>query len=604
MWRVILFCILILPFAARAAADEAYSPQWLALMHYRRQWLGGYRSSIEEKAFFVSDKGQNNPQAELQAAIALFEKGENTEVICSFPARYKFLHSRGLVKNKFPFCKDFEQFKADLRASGVTLLFTDAYMNNPSSLFGHTLLRIDTSLEQTQMAAHGANYGAYVPPAENNLLYPLYGMTGVYSGGWTVKPYYNILNTYNNLENRDIWELNLNFSPEELDTLIAHLWEVQHGPTPYYFFSKNCSYMLMELLDAVRPELQLADEFGIYTIPLDTFKAVYRREGLVKGINYRPSRQQQIIHQVGQMNKTQKKAFYAAIRNDDYSLHGVAEEEQADVLESVYQYVQYQYVKKDLVLEEYRRRSFKGLFKRNGLKKRAKFSTKPQGESPLESHESMRISIGAGSRNGKNFEEISWQPAYHSLTDNNYGLLPGAEIYLFNFKIRHYDATNQTVLQQLNLANVRSLAPVNRMFRPLSFSLKADIAREMRPDDEKEGYLFNLKAGGGAAFEVVKGINLYALGNVYGSYGALLRRNQYAGLGALGGVFVDFSHFKMLAEAEKIWATSWFGNKIGYRIEANVPFFVNWGIAAEYKYDDNQKGKNLEEVTVSLRHYF
>lgn len=597
--------LFLLPGAALAADGYAFSPQWLALVHYRPAWGGGYRSSIDSDNFFISPHGKTDPAAELAATVDLFEKGEDRKTICRFPARYKLLRRQGLVKRKIPLCQEFAQFKKDLRPAGVTLLFTDAYMNNPSSLFGHTLLRIDTTLEKTQMTAHGANYGAFASENDNGMLYALYGLTGGYYGGWTVKPYYEVLNTYNNIENRDIWEINLNFTPDELDTMVAHLWEAGHSETRYYFFTKNCSYMIMELLDAVRPELKLADKFPVQAIPLDTFKAVYRKPGMVKGTNYRPSRQAKIIYRVGQMNPPQKKAFLAAIKRKDYSMAGVAEEQQSDVLETVYQYVQYQFVKKELSLAEYRRRSFMGLTVRSRLQdKPAQMDEKPLGKSPLEAHESMRWTVGAGSRNGESFQEIAYRPAYHSLTDNNYGLLPGAEINFLNFRVRHYDNRDKTVLEQLNLLGIKSIAPMNRMFFPTAFHVSVDIAREMRPDDDKEGYVANLKAGGGAAVEIADGVRLFGFGNTYGSGGGLLPNGQYVGIGAAGGVLIDFRYFKLWAEAEKIWATSWFGNKIKYKAEANIPLSTNWGFAAEYRYDDNQKGKNMEEFVVSLRHYF
>ena len=114
--------------------------------------------------------------------------------------------------------------------SGVTILFTDAYMNNPSSLFGHTLFRIDTSRKGTQLLAHGVNYGA-VTGEENGVLFAVLGLTGGYMGSFTVKPYYDVINTYNNIENRDIWEMNLDLSPEELNMFVAHLWEIGHTHT-------------------------------------------------------------------------------------------------------------------------------------------------------------------------------------------------------------------------------------------------------------------------------------------------------------------------------------------------------------------------------------
>ena len=66
-------------------------------------------------------------------------------------------------------------------------MFTDAYMSNPSSLFGHTLLRIDTARKGTQLLAHGANYGAFTEGRENSVLFAVWGLTGGYYGGFTVK---------------------------------------------------------------------------------------------------------------------------------------------------------------------------------------------------------------------------------------------------------------------------------------------------------------------------------------------------------------------------------------------------------------------------------
>ena len=105
--------------------------------------------------------------------------------------------------------------------------------------------------------------------------------------------------------------------------------------------------MIMEMLDAVRPSLGLSDEFWLQTIPLDTAKAVNRRPDLVKSVNYRPSRQSKIIHRAKQMNEAQEKAYLAAIKDKNYNLENLPDEQKADVLETAYQYVQYQFVKKE-----------------------------------------------------------------------------------------------------------------------------------------------------------------------------------------------------------------------------------------------------------------
>lgn len=600
----IVLCLLLPSLSSAAPNELAYSSEWLSLVHYRPRWFGGYKSSIDSDNFFLAQDGRTDPRSELDATLKLFQDGTDKDKICLFPARYIFLLNNKLIEQIKVDCKDYNQFKSDLNPSGVTLLFTDAYMNNPSSLFGHTLLRIDTARKGTQLLAHGANYGAYTD-GENSVLFAVYGLTGGYYGGWTVKPYYDIINTYNNIENRDIWELNLDLTPQEIDMFVAHLWEMGQTQTRYYFFSKNCSYMIMEALDAVRPSLHLADKFPAQTIPVDTIKAVFRSQNIIKSVNYRPSRQAKIIHRAKQMNRQQKRAFIKAIHNQDYSLNNLPDDEKSDVLETAYQYVQYQFVKKEFDLKEYRRRSFMGLMARNKLQnQKAKMTETPKGRSPLKSHEAMRATLGFGKLRGEAFQEISYRPAYHSLTDNDYGLLTGAEINFLNSRWRHYDKSHKTVLSEFNILGIRSLSPINYMFTPTSFNINWDIWRAFNPTDQKEGYATRLHVDGGATIEILPHLWGYINGGVEGAYGGFLPHNAYAGISFAGGAFLHFRDFKLLAEAKQMFGTTWFANTKTYRLEANIPLSTNWGLSGEYKFEDNSKGIDSEEFMTSVRFYF
>ncbi len=579
--------------------DEA----WLALGHYRPKVFGGYESTIDTDNFFLSENGKNSPQDELLATIDLFNNKGQEDKKCLFPARYKYLQKNGYKLRTFPKCEKLKEFYSDLQPAGVTLLFTDAYMNNPSSLFGHTLLRIDTKRKGTQLLAHGANYGAFTEGRENGALFAILGLTGGYYGGFTVKPYYDVINTYNNIENRDIWELSLDFSPEELDFFVAHLWEIGHTQSRYYFFSRNCSYMLMETLDAVRPSLKLADDFPVQVIPLDTLKAVYSRKGLVKKINYRPSRQAKIKHRYNQMSSKEKKIYIDAIKDQKYEMNGLNGEESSDVLETAYQYVQYQYVAKDLELQDYRKRSLGLLKARNNQKEQGKIAELENGASPLDTHKSMRATVGVGVRNGEAFQDISYRPAYHSLTDNNYGFLRGAEINFLNTVLRHYDNHNKIVLQELDLVGIKSISPIDEMFKPISYAIDAKVERMMMPDDEDEGYVFKLKVSGGASYALTDKIWTYTMMNNYAVYGGNLKRNQYVAVGGVIGVFADFGDWRVLGEAEKIWATQKSGSAIRYKIESAYSLSRNTAIAVDYLYQQNY-GHDIDEVSVSGRVYF
>ena len=84
---------------------------------------------------------------------------------------------------------------------------------------------------------------------------------------------------------------------------MAHLWEMRRAKIRYYYASKNCSYVLLLMLEAAKPELELASKAGVYILPLETLKAVNGVLGLVKKATYRPSRQSKLKYRAAQMSK-------------------------------------------------------------------------------------------------------------------------------------------------------------------------------------------------------------------------------------------------------------------------------------------------------------
>lgn len=583
-------------------SDFAYSDKWLKLVHYQPKLFGGYESTIGSSTFYLSPCGKTDPQKELDATIALFQSNDD-KTKCLFPARYKLLKKNGIINYEFPKCTDYETFKKDLQPSGITFLFTDAYMNNSSSLFGHTLLRVDTKRKGTQLLAHGINYGAYTNGYEDSFLYAIYGLIGAYSGGFTTKPYYDIINTYNNLENRDIWEYGLNLTQEELNLFIDHIWEVGQTLTPYYFFTLNCSYMLMEVIDAVKPELNLAQEFKYQTIPLDTVKAINKKEGLVKFVNYRPSRERKIKHRLKQMNKKQYNAFSKIVKENRFDLDALNDNEKADVLETAYQYIQYQYINEKTDIKDYRKKSFGVLKKRNLLNAKPTFDELKEGNNPVYSHNSAMISLGIGVQNGNVFEQFSIRPAYHSLTDNNNGFLKGAQINFLNTVLRHYDKDNKYVLEKADILELTSLSPVNNIFKAPSYKIDLKIQRLTNPKTLNKGYAFTSSFAGGATFALNDNIYTYILSSVDFSYGGFLPNNQYIGAGFNTGLLATYNKIGIKGDIKKVFASSSIGSKTNIDIALNFYLTQNMAFEASFSRQIN-KGKNTNEYIFGTKYYF
>lgn len=588
--------------SALSKEEFAQSPQWLSIVHYQKSW-GGNKGSIGSDNFYISPKGRQNPQKELEATIALFQSND-IETQCLFPARYQILKKNQLIDSSFPNCKEFEQFKNDLKPSGVTLLFTDAYMNNSSSLFGHTLIRVDTARKGTQLLAHGINYGAYTKGYENSFLYAVYGLAGFYPAGFTTKPYYDVINTYNNLENRDIWEYNLNLSAEELDLFVAHIWELDKTMTPYYFFTSNCSYMLMEVLDAVRPSLSLAKSFPLQTIPLDTIKVVASRDDLVKSVNYRPSRQRKINHRISQMSKAQKKSFLNIVKNDHYALDDLKDEEKADVLETAYQYVQYQYYSHEIALDEYRKKSFEALKRRNQSRSGQKFNELKTGFDPVNAHDSIQIRLAAGYKEGKGFQEIGLRPAYHALIDRSNGFLKGAEINFLDTSFRHDDHHDKYVFQNIHILELASLSPMNSIFKAPSYKIALNVGRKDNFEKKnREYYAADFSVGGGMTVEILSDVLMYALSSVDGAYGGALRDNYWGGIGFAGGVLINKDKWGVDAQAKKIFATSRQGSLMTATFKTDFYLSRNTALELSSKLTHNYN-RNILENLIAVKQFF
>ena len=324
---------------------------------------------------------------------------------------------------------------------------------------------------------------------------------------------------------------------------------------------------------------------------------------MVKSINYRPSRQNKIIYRYRQMTDQQKEIYKNIIKHQHFDYRDLSETEKAGVLETAYQYVQYQYVAHKLELGDYRKQSFKLLKERNALNKKDNFKELKEGKSPLSAHDSAQIGIGIGNHNGESFQQINFRPAYTSLLDNSYGLLSGAEINFLNIAARYYNKHNKFVLQNFNLAGINSIFPRDFMFQPISYNLHVNLNREMDPDNEKEGYVFELHGGAGGAYALNDNIKLYAFTNAHFGYGGFLPHNSYVGLAPEVGIYADYGKWRLLASAEKVFATSKFADKIKYNAGISFDLNKNMALQLNYKFNDNH-GHNEEETILNFQLFY
>ncbi|MGZ3748524.1 MAG: Lnb N-terminal periplasmic domain-containing protein, partial [Pseudobdellovibrionaceae bacterium] len=277
--------------------------QWLRLVQYQQTLFGGYKSSGESAKFFLTTEGRTHPDLELAATIRALQ--ENTQrirsrdghfedpVSCVFPARKLWLEKKAGVKFPSAKCERFDRFKEILQPQSLTYVFSSYYLNNPASAFGHTFLRVNKAPsakdgERYELADYGVGYAA-VKSSDNPFVYSFLGVSGLMPGAFDINPYYYKVREYNDFESRDLWEYDLNFNPEEVEMVIAYVWELLDVTFNYHYFTENCSYRILSLFEVARPSLELTDHLKSQVMPADTVQTLFRQQGLIGRIHYRPS---------------------------------------------------------------------------------------------------------------------------------------------------------------------------------------------------------------------------------------------------------------------------------------------------------------------------
>lgn len=499
-------------------AELADDPFWLALGHYHPGTLPGWRSYVDDEDFFLADNGARDPAAELAATLdALYRPAElaDRHPQCLFPARSRWLQAQLALEDlPTPECPALRTWLADVNPHSTVLVFPAAYLNSPSSMFGHTLLRIDQPdvlSHNTALLSYALNFGAFIEGDDNSILYAWRGLFGGYPGLFALVPYRDKLSEYHRLENRDLWEYRLNLTPQETERMIEHVWELQQIRFDYFFFDENCSFRLLELLEIARPGIELTRHFPLTAIPTDTVRAV-KDAGLVDSIDYRPSRERELRQRAAALDQDElawaSRLAADAQQLDDPAFQALPGERRALIQDAAFRLVRYR--ANDEERARNARSSFQLLAAINRNPPPALEVQRPA--LPEEGHPSRTWQAAAGSRGDRAFAEVGLRMAYHDLNDNLDGFPLGAQIEIGQLKLRHYEGRHWQ-LQRLDLANIRSLTPRDSLLKPWSWQVGGGLERVPGEDDETP-LVAHLSGGAGGSWQLGEKLLSFALGTV------------------------------------------------------------------------------------------
>lgn len=591
---------------------------WELLLHYKPTLFGGRESEQDAPAFFNSPSGKTDPRAELAATLQSFFKPpddlkpKEEHPQCNFPARYKWLNARlSFDSTRLPKqrCERLESWLEGLMPEKITLIFASHYLNNPGSMFGHTLLRIDKkrASQQQKLLDYGVNYAA-LSDTDNVFLYTIKGLFGGFKGLFSLYPYYVKVQEYNNLENRDIWEYELNFTEEQMNDMLLHLWELGGNHFDYWYFQENCAYHLLSLLEAANPELHLTDQFTFHVIPGETVKVVTAQPGLVATRVYRPSLLSQMSQKRLRMSDNQEKLFYrliddpGLIKDEEYRSMSVPEK--ALVLDAYLDYAQYKNMQQERTGGAIDPTTRRMLLERSQLNYRSddlpetvQFSTPPE-----LGHGSARIAARIGRNEAERFEEISIRPAFHDLLADDAGYGRGSQILFLDVAARYYNDSEVTKIDSLKVVDLASLVPHDPLLRKMSWtaSIGIDTVKDLDCrycNSFKGNYAFGRTYSGGMFSPVLA----YALINIELETSRHFDHDYRLGGGATLGVMYDITGD---------WRVQVTGSYLGFPL-GHESRYHRYSFAQRYTLSQNldlraswDSFKNRDEWSLGLNFYF
>ncbi len=466
--------------------EVANSKAWIRLLHYLPSY-SGMKSELDGKGFFFAPDGKTNPLSELKASLQGMSQNLKIGRLelhpqCAFPERYYFLKKTFDLKTTDEKCPKIDEFfERYHEATGVSIIYSSAYPNNPASMFGHTFLKIE-SKRKSPLIDTGINFAARTPKKMNMIKFIIHGVMGGYEGMWSMEPYFKKVNEYVNTESRDLWEYRLNLTQDETRHLLLHIWELEVTSTfDYYFFDENCSYQILRAIEAVKLDWDLT-EHTIYFIPGESVKNITDTPGAVAEVHFRPSLYHRLEIGIGQLNSQEKKDYSRLttkiIPEDEGKTYS------AKTLDTALTYFLYlQAKRKTKWTEEDQKLENQTIALRRINPAPATELTPPPymlKTRPDYGHDaySMRLSGGYLKRSEREglmtrFKMVS---AYHDLLAKDDGFTPFSEILFPWIDFQYVDKEFQ--LEELGFLSTTSLFPLSRVDKKKSWKVDVAFSRE------------------------------------------------------------------------------------------------------------------------------
>ncbi len=571
-----LFVLSLNSFVFAAAATEqifqlakgkkiSESRAWKKLLHIERNFFGIPTTQIAESKFLLSNSPEFNTDDELRATLLAFQVPAETmaqviqhplkptgdfkitdhsqHAICRFPARLKFLKSELAEASGFwsllptVNCTYQSIFLDSLSPKAISFVFSSYYADSPGSAFGHTFFRVNRNSQQTKVKQELLDFGigfAANVTVTNPAIYALMGLFGGFTGAWTNLPYYYKVREYNDYEARDLWSYDLNLTAAEVEMFALHIWEVGAHSYNYFFFTQNCAYHMLTVLEAAAPRLHLIEHVPFYyIIPADSMKALFYERDFVKGYDYRPSARKVFLERTKRLDKSLLADFedFADTEVLPANLSAVSELQRAYFLDAAIDLVDLRHpqldAKKNPALYQQKELLLAQRAQVNIISPELRLPANPS-EQPELSHGSSRLSLSYVDDHQIKTGLLSYRFALHNLQDPLIGMPRFSQLEFFNFGFQILP--NDLHFREMNLFKVFNLSPRNFFEKKSSWGFELGIQNKIEYCSafDNDCYLTGFLAKYGSAVHLFHDDSVaWALGTANVRYGAQLQDSKY-----------------------------------------------------------------------------
>jgi Domain of unknown function (DUF4105) len=456
-------------------------PQWHALIHYySRRWHLSPRGQADAKDFYLSQQGKSDPRAELIATIQLqFFSTDSNAVICKFPARFTWLRQRLALspdRTSADLCPEVRAWSTSLQADRLSVVFAAAFLESPSSLFGHTFLLFHND-GAPPLLARTLNYAADSARQKDPIDFVFRGLFGGFPGVIDEQPFFRRIRTYADDEGRDLWEYDLELSQQQIELLTLHAWEIKDGAFDYFFLGENCSYRTLALLQVARPDVTLVNIFRGAVVPVDTVRRLVDT-GLVRNSTLWPSSTKTLYSQAQQLTPTERTAAIAIGTGSNAlsELQKIKPERRALIANIALQFLSLE-INRGLIPIDRR-----APLQNELMSERAQYAAPtmtanpPEFAHPETQHRGHAIAPGWSVRDGAGAATLGVAAFQHTAFDPLRGYEKGAGVTVLAASLRY--ESSDIALDSVDLLNIRSTAPSTDFFQRTSWQLRLGRTHE------------------------------------------------------------------------------------------------------------------------------